>query len=275
MKIYLSSDMEGTAGIVDWAQCIGESAEAVAGRALLLGEVNAAIEGALAAGATEVVVNDSHSAMRNLDPTALAGGASYLSGAGKPLYMVQGLDDSFDAALFVSYHSSVGGAGNLSHTYNPNAFSEVRLDGVVTGEAGINALVAAHHGVPVVLVTGDRLACAETAALLPGITQAVVKEPISRDAALSLHPDRARAVIRDAARAAVAGAADLGPPRFGSPVTLELDVRVTDVAEVAARVRGVDRTGDRSLRIAGTDLLELYRTFVSVVLMTRGAAAVH
>ena len=275
MKVYLSSDMEGTAGIVDWEQCIGDSPAAVLGRELLLGEVNAAIEGAFDGGATEVLVNDSHSAMRNLPPDALARESSYLSGAGKPLYMVQGLDGSFDAALFVSYHSSVGGAGNLSHTYNPNAFSEIRIDGVVTGEAGINALVAAHHGVPVVLVTGDRLACEETAALLPGITMAVVKEPVSRDAALSLHPTRARAVIREAARTAVAGAAELGPPRFGSPVTVELDVRVTDVAAVATRVRGVERTGDRSLRVAGTDLLELYRTFVTVVLLTRGAAAVR
>ena len=168
MKIFLSSDMEGTAGVVDWEQCVGDGPQAAAGRKLLLDEVNAAIEGAMAGGATEVVVNDSHSTMRNLPPDALAGEASYISGSHKPLYMMQGLDGSFDAVLFVSYHGSVGAPAGLSHTYSPRVVVEARLDGVVTGEAGINALVAAHYGVPVVLVTGDRCACEETAALIPG-----------------------------------------------------------------------------------------------------------
>ena len=200
MKVFLSSDMEGTAGVVDWQQCVGDGPEAAAGRALLLAEVNAAIEGALAGGATEIVVNDSHSTMRNLPADALAGGASYISGSHKPLYMMQGLDDSFDAVMFVSYHGSVGAPAGLSHTYNPRAVIEARLDGVVTGEAGINALVAAHYGVPVVLVTGDRCACEETAALIPGVHAAVVKEHVSRLAAHSLHPARACALIRETAQ---------------------------------------------------------------------------
>src|ERR1022692_2887801 len=99
MKVFLSSDMEGTAGVVDWAQCIGDGPEAAAGRRLLLAEVNAAIEGALAGGAREIVVNAPPSAMRNLPRDALAGQASYISGSHKPLYMMQGLDSSFDAVL--------------------------------------------------------------------------------------------------------------------------------------------------------------------------------
>ena len=215
MKIFLSSDMEGTAGVVDWEQCVGDGPQAAAGRKLLLDEVNAAIEGAMAGGATEVVVNDSHSTMRNLPPDALAGEASYISGSHKPLYMMQGLDDSFGAVLFVSYHGSVGAPAGLSHTYSPRVVVEARLDGVVTGEAGINALVAAHYGVPVVLVTGDRCACDETAVLIPGVYAAVVKEPVSRTAAHSLHPSRARALIRDTAEKAVAGAA--AAAGFGHP----------------------------------------------------------
>ena len=115
-KVFLSSDMEGTAGVVDWAQCTGDGPEAVAGRRLLLAEVNAAIEGALAGGASEIVVNDSHSVMRNLPPDELAGGASCISGSHKPLYMMQGLDGSFGAVLFVSYHGSAGAPAGLSHT---------------------------------------------------------------------------------------------------------------------------------------------------------------
>jgi D-amino peptidase len=271
MKVFVSSDMEGTAGIVDWQQCVGDGPEAAAGRLLLLAEVNAAIEGAVAGGATEIVVNDAHSTMRNLPPDALAGGASYISGSHKPLYMMQGLDGSFDAVLFVSYHGSVGAPAGLSHTYSPRMVSEARLGGVVTGEAGINALVAAHYRVPVVLVTGDDCACAETAVLIPGIHTAVVKEHVSRLAAHSLHPDRARALIREAAQRAVEGASEARPPPVGS-APLELSVRTTDIAEAAAWVRGVVRTGPRDLRIDGDDPLAVYRSFCAAVMLTRSVA---
>jgi D-amino peptidase len=273
MKIFLSSDMEGTAGVVDWEQCIGDGPAAAAGRRLLLGEVNAAIAGALAGGATEIVVNDSHSTMRNLPPAELGGGASYISGSHKPLYMMQGLDDSFAAVLFVSYHGSMGAPAGLSHTYNPRAVIEARIDGVVTGEAGINALVAAHYGVPVVLVTGDRSACEEAAALIPGIGVAVVKEPVSRAAAHSLHPDRACDLIREAARAAVAAAAYVEPPPLAG-ATLELAVRTTDIAEAASWVRGVQRTGPRELRVTGPDPLAVYRSFCAAILLTRTVAEI-
>jgi len=271
MKVFLSTDMEGTAGVVDWEQCIGDGPEVAAGRRLLLAEVNAAIEGALAGGATEIVVNDSHSTMRNLPARELAGGASYISGRHKPLYMMQGLDGGFDAVLFISYHGSVGAAAGLSHTYNPRAVVEARLNGTVTGEAGINALVAAHYGVPVVLVTGDRCACEETAALIPGVHCAVVKEHVSRVAAHSLHPDRACALIQDTATTAVAAAPGAEPPPLASAV-LEISVRTTDIAEAAAWVRGVERIGSRELRFTGDDPLSVYRSFCAAILLTRTVA---
>jgi D-amino peptidase len=273
MKVFLSSDMEGTAGIVDWEQCLGTGPEAAAGRLLLLGEVNAAIQGALAGGATEIVVNDSHSTMRNLPPAELAGGASYISGSHKPLYMMQGLDGSFGAVLFISYHGSMGAPACLSHSYNPRAVTEARLGGVVTGEAGINALVAAHYGVPVVLVTGDRTACDEAAALIPGVHVAVVKEAVSRVAAQSLHPARACELIREQARQAVAGAAGAEPPALGS-AALEATVRTTDIAEAASWVRGVDRIGPRELRFTGADPLAVFRSFIAAILLTRNIADV-
>jgi D-amino peptidase len=272
MKIFLSSDMEGTAGIVDWEQCVGDGPAAAAGRRLLLDEVNAAIEGAMAGGATEIVVNDSHYQMRNLPPGSIAGQASYISGRHKPLYMMQGLDQTFAAVLFVSYHGSVGGAAGLSHTYNPRAVVEARINGVVTGEAGINALVAAHYGVPVVLVTGDRCACEETAALIPGVRAAVVKEHVSRLAARSLHPSRACELIRAAAQEAVSGSAAAGPPPFTSPVTMDISVRNTDIAEAATWVRGVEQVGPRELRIQGDDLLSIYRSFASAIMLTQSIA---
>jgi D-amino peptidase len=271
MKVFLSSDMEGTAGVVDWEQCVGDGPEAAAGRRLLLAEVNAAIEGARAGGASEIVVNDSHYMMRNLPPEELAAAASYISGSHKPLYMMQGLDGSFDAVALVSYHGSVGAPAGLSHTYSPRVVAEARLNGVVTGEAGINALVAAHFGVPVVLVTGDRCACEETAALIPGIHAAVVKEPVSRTAAHSLHPSRACALIRETAEKAIAGAQGAEPPPLAD-ATLEISVRTTDIAEAASWVRGVDRTGPRELRIRGEDALATYRSFCAAILLTRTVA---
>jgi D-amino peptidase len=273
MKVFLSSDMEGTAGVVDWDQCVGDGPEAAAGRRLLLAEVNAAIEGAVAGGATEIVVNDSHANMRNLPPAELAGGASYISGSHKPLYMMQGLDGSFDAVLFISYHGSIGAPAGLSHTYNPRAVMEARLGGTVTGEAGINALVAAHYGVPVVLVTGDRCACEETAALIPGVHCAVVKEHVSRLAAHSLHPEQACALIRETAQKAVAGAGAAEPPPLAS-AALEISVKNTDIAEAATWVRGVERTGPRELRFTGPDPLAVYRSFCAAILMTRTVAEV-
>jgi D-amino peptidase len=271
MKIFLSSDMEGTAGVVDWEQCVGDGPEAAAGRRLLLAEVNAAIEGAIEGGATQIVVNDSHSKMRNLPADELAGEASYISGSHKPLYMMQGLDESFDAVLFVSYHGSIGAPAGLSHTYNPRAVLEVTLNGTVTGEAGINALVAAHYGVPVVLVTGDRCACEETAALIPGVHSAIVKEHVSRLAAHSLHPARACSLIRDRAQAAVSAVAAASPPPL-DPGVLEVFVRTTDIAEAATWVRGVERAGPRLLRIQGDDLLATYRAFCAAILLTRSVA---
>jgi D-amino peptidase len=273
MKVFLSTDMEGTAGVVDWEQCVGDGPQAAAGRKLLLAEVNAAIEGAIAGGATEIVVNDSHATMRNLPPAELAGQAAYISGSHKPLYMMQGLDDSFDAAMFISYHGSVGAPAGLSHTYNPRAVVEARIDGAVTGEAGINALVAAHYGVPVVLVTGDSCACEETAALIPGVQQAVVKEHVSRLAARSLHPELACALIRERAQAAIAGAAGSAPPPL-DPGVLTVSVRTADIAEAASWVRGVEQTGPRELRIHGADRLATYRSFCAAILLTRSVAEV-
>jgi D-amino peptidase len=150
---------------------------------------------------------------------------------------------------------------------------EARLGGAVTGEAGINALVAAHYRVPVVLVTGDRCACEETAALIPGIHQAPVKEHVSRAAAHSLHPARACALIRETAQQAVAGAGGTPPPPLGS-APLEISVRTTDIAEAATWVRGVVRTGPRELRFEGDDPLAVYRSFCAAILLTRAVAEV-
>lgn len=275
MKIFLSSDMEGTAGVVDWAQCRPGQPEYTYYRSLLQDEVNAAIKGALAGGASEFLVNDSHSTMANLRPDALAGRARYLSGRHKPFYMMQGLDPSFDAVFFVSYHGSMSSErATLSHTYNPAAIAEVRLNGVVAGESGINALVALGHGVPVVLITGDDTTVAEAEPFCPGVVGAVVKSSVSRFAADSLHPADAREVIHDAARRAIESLPSAAALTITLPATLTVRMRNPDLAEMATWVSGVEpEPGDAvTVRITDEDPIRLYRTFITVVLLTRGIA---
>lgn len=273
MKIYLSSDMEGTAGVVDWAQCIGPSAEYEHYRRLLQDEVNAAIDGALAAGATEILVNDSHSTMQNLRPAELHGGARYLSGRIKPMYMMEGLDPSYDAVLFVSYHGSMASeASTLSHTYNPKSVARVLLNGVEVGESGINALVALGHGVPIVLVTGDDTTAREASAICPDVVTAVVKHSVSRFAADSMHPAAACELIRERAQQAVESLGTARLPQITLPATLQVSLRDAGLAQVATRVAGVRQVDPVTIEITDDDPVRLYQTFITVVLLARGTA---
>jgi len=271
VRIFLSTDIEGTAGIVDWGQVLGPGAEYELGRRLLLDEVNAAIDGAADAGANEFLVNDSHYTMQNMPPGELHGSASYLSGKHKPLYMMEGLDGGFDAVFMVSYHGSIGHErAILSHTYNPGAIWEVKLNGVVTGEAGLNALVALHHGVPVALITGDQATADEADAFMPGIETVVVKRSVSRFAAENLHPAKACELIRAGARAAVERLGELKPPAIELPPTIEITFLTADMAEAATALRGVERTDHRTVTFLSGDPLQAYRTFVTIVALTRG-----
>jgi D-amino peptidase len=271
----MSFDMEGVAGIVDWEQCRPSGGDRYAvGCGLMLGEVNAAIEGAIAGGATEVVLNDSHGGMANLDPRLIAGGASYIAGRHKPLYMMEGLDERVDAVFLVGYHGSISGRpSTLSHTYNPEVFAGARVNGVEVGESGINALVAEHFGVPIAFVSGDSVTWAQTEAFAPGAVSVVTKESITRFSALNLHPAescrRIRAGAEEAVRRVAAGR--VGTPGITRPARLELDVQTGDMAEVATWARGTERVGERTVRIEGEDLLDVFRSFVAVNYITRQA----
>jgi D-amino peptidase len=269
VKVYISVDMEGVAGISDWEQCIAGGDDYALGRELVLGEVNAAIDGALRAGATEILVNDSHSFMRNLPPGELGGHASYLSGRYKPLYMMEGLDASYAAILLVGYHAAMPSPGVLSHTYNPRAIANVLLNDVLTGEAGINALVARHHGVPVAVITGDQYVGPEAAAFCPGLTVVQVKESVSRYAAEHLHPEVARDRIREGVASALGRVDELAAPSISLPATLEVELVSPDMAEQATWIRGVNRLDSRTVSFTDDDPLSLYRTFMTLVFLTR------
>jgi D-amino peptidase len=266
--------MEGVAGIVDWAQCRAPGQPYEEGRRLLLGEVNAAIDGARGGGATEIVCNDSHGTMNNVDPAELHGRAVYVAGRHKPLYMMEGMDSSVGAVFFVGYHGSISGASSvLSHTYNPSVISRVRLNGVECGESGINALVALACGAPVALITGDQQTITETDPFLKDAGRVVVKESITRFAASQLHPLDAREAIAAAATRAVrqAAAGSVPLPDIALPARLDVDTQTADMAAVASWVKGAERNGTRSVAIEGPDPLAVYRSFVALTYITRVA----
>jgi D-amino peptidase len=272
VKVFISTDFEGVAGIVDWDQILVGSHDYELGRRLLLGELNAAIDGALAAGATELVVNDSHSSMRNLPPDLIHGRATLITGKYKPLYMMQGLDDSFDAIFFLGYHGSIGASqAILSHSYNPRAIWEARLNGEIAGETALNALVAAHYGVPIALVTGDQVTTAEARQLDPAPHCVEVKRSISRTAAESLHPEVARERIREGARLALTEAKPPSAPVFAGRSEVELTFLTADMAEMAAWLRGVSvaEGRPRTVTFSAEHGLELFQTFVTIVMLTR------
>jgi D-amino peptidase len=274
MKVWISCDMEGVAGVSDWSQCLPTGAGYALGCELMLAEVNAAIDGALAAGADDIVVNDSHGGMINLDPSALHGRAAYLAGRHKPLYMMQGLDATADAIFLIGYHGSISGAPSaMSHTYNPEVFSGARVNGTWVGESGINALVARHFGVPIALVSGDQVTQQEALPFAPDAEYAVVKESVTRFSALNRHPEEARDLIREAAERAVRRVAsgEIDAPQITAPVRLELDHQTADMADVATWVGGVERVSERTVAIEGDDLFEVFRRFVAVNYITRQA----
>jgi D-amino peptidase len=206
--------------------------------------------------------------MTNLLPEEVDARARLVLGHYKPMYMLQGLDGDFDAAFFVGYHGAIGEPeAILSHTYNPRAVWEARVDGRVVGEIGINALVCEYFGVPIRLVTGDQVTAVEAREVIPGVHVAEVKRSYSRYSAESLSPDESRAVIRREAAACLAAVPSVEPAV--RPVTMELTFLVADMAGMAEWIRGVERTGPRTIQFTATDGLEAYRTFYTIIMLTR------
>jgi D-amino peptidase len=271
LKVFISSDLEGTAGIVAWDQTNPSDKSYDHAVALMLGEVNAAIEGALAAGATDIVVCDSHNSMRNLEPMGLHPAALLNQGGGKPLSMMQGIDDSFDAVFLTGYHAQVGEAGVLNHTYWGSVVSGVRLNGQAVGETGINAAVAGYFGVPVALVTGDSVLAREAEELLGNVETAAVKTPTGRFSATAVHPTVARERIRDAAARAVIRASDMEPFSLETPVTLEMSVLQSSQMDRIALIPGVDRITQRTMRFTHDDYITVFKCFLAACVLGQSA----
>lgn len=264
LKVFISADMEGVGGVSTWSvQAGAKGREYGKFRELMTREVNAAIEGAFAAGATDVVVGDSHGDGQNLDVELLDNRARLIRSWPRPLGMMQGVDASFGAVVFIGYHAAEGRpSAILAHTFTGTM--DVSLDGVAVPEAGFNAAVAGDFGVPVVFLSGDQAICEDARKLLGPIETAVVKEATGFYSATMIHPEEARKRIQEGVRRGVERRRELKPYRVARPVELRIRFDAIVNAEVVALLPGVERPSGNVIVFRGRDMIEVAR-FVSAI----------
>jgi D-amino peptidase len=281
MRVLISADIEGATGVTwpgdvqpgteQWQRC----------RRMFTSDINAAIAGFFASGAGEVLVSEAHATMRNLLLEDLDRRAVMLTGRHKELSMVEGIQDpAVEAVAFLGYHAAAGAEGVLAHTYLANSITSVRINGQVGSEGRLNACVAAEFGVPVVLVTGDDRACADAASYAPGALTVAVKECISRYAAICKPPEETAAAIAAAAAAAGKLAGRRAAGRCGAGTnpggyTVEIEVDATQLAQAAAIVPTVRRTGDRTVSYHSDSAWDMVRCFKTVTTMIAAAVEDH
>ena len=259
-KIYISVDMEGIAGVVSGDQLGPPGFEYERFRGFMTNETLAAIEGARAAGAGEIVVSDSHGNGESLLIERFPKDVQIVRSWPRPLGMMEGIDGSFAAVLFVGYHSStINPEGVRAHTLSSANLADLRLNGVSVPEAGLNAAIAGHFRVPVAMVTGDAAAVKEVQALLGPIEGAVVKWPLGFHSARTLTPEASCDLIRATAKKAVERVGTLKPYEVKAPVTLDVRFKNYRPSELLAYLPIVERTDAHSIRYKGKDMLETMR----------------
>ena len=260
LKVYISADMEGVAGVVTNEQLGPQGFEYERFRGFMTNEVLAAIEGAKAAGATEILVSDSHGNGQNLLIERFPKDVQIVRSWPRPLAMMQGIDASFDAVLFVGYHSStISTEGVRAHTMSSATLADVRLNGVSVPEAGLNAAIAGHFGVPVAMISGDDAAVKETQALLGPVEGAVVKWNYGFHSARTLTPEASCDRIREAAKKALGRRSEVKPYVLKTPITLEMRFKNYRPSEVLSYLPIVERIDAHAIRFRGKDLIETIR----------------
>jgi D-amino peptidase len=290
VRIYISADMEGITGLVDAGDVQPGGADYERGRVMMTEDVNAAIRGALAAGATEILVNDAHGPMRNILPDQLHAAARLVRGRPKPMGMLEGLDSTFDAAVCVGYHARAGTLGVLSHSFMGHEIEDMWLDDRPTGEIGLTHAAAAALGVPVVVLTGDDAACAEAADWDRSVRTVTVKKARDRFAAELLPVPEARQEIEKTAAAALQAASGetattgrltlvqaapraAAPPRDpAAPATLAVRWQSASVASMLLGIPGVTRRDSRTVAATAPApaLFRLFCVWISVAAALTG-----
>ncbi len=273
MKLFISADMEGVAGVVRDEQTDPAGRDYPLARHLMTLEVNAAIEGALEAGVQEIVVSDGHWSGTNLLPEELHPAAELLSGYPRRLYMAEGMGPGFDAAFFVGYHASAGTRDAvLDHSgADPRLVPEVRLNGVRQSEGSLNGYLCGYFDCPVALFTGDAAAVSEMHGFRLEVEGVVVKESLAQQAARSLHPEIARRRIRTGAHRAFERLDNIAPMRLEGRGELQVDFLRTAMADSCERVPGVRRVGARSVAYAGDDYVQLYKLYLAMIDLAQAA----
>ena len=267
MKLYISSDMEGVAGVTAWQQVDARTPhpEYPLYRRYYTQEVAAAARGAKRAGASEITINDSHGPMRNLLFDELPADVRVIFGNRKPYSMVQDCDGSYAGAFFVGYHGGIGDADAvLCNTYTPSVIYEARINGVLCSEATINAALLGHSGVPLLYVSGDRTTVEGVQRQMPWVRGTIVKESIGNFSADSISPAAARRAIEADAAEALASAAQAKPFTFEPPIALEITYAKVEQADYVAMIPGFERTGPRSTRFVDDDMPTIFKAFVAV-----------
>jgi D-amino peptidase len=266
MNLYVSSDMEGVAGVCAWQQVDARTPhpEFAIYRRFYTQEVTSAIEGARAGGAAGVLVNDSHGPMRNLLLDELPDDVGVISGNRKPFSMVQGADGGFGGAFFIGYHGAAGDADAvLCHTYTPSIIYEVRVNGVRCSEATLNAGMLGSYGVPLLLATGDRTTVEGIVEQMPWVRGVIVKESIGSFAADSMVPAAAQRAIRREAEVAIAGAGAAKLFCFEPPITLDVQLVTAAQAQLVATIPSFERTGSRSVRFVHDSYPVVFKAFIA------------
>lgn len=258
MRILISVDMEGIAGVTGRAEVTTGTSDYERFRHLMTAEANAAIRGAFDGGADSVVVNDSHGGMRNLLYEELDDRAELISGHNKVLTMVEGAQDA-DGALFIGYHARAGSLrGVMDHTISSLQVHNWFMNGIAVSEAEINAALLSHFGVPVLLVSGDNQIAAQVEDRLPGTRTVIVKYGLDHRAARSLPRTTVWNMIREASQLAVQGPRPEVRALVG-PVTFRLEFTRSFYAEIAALMPSVKRIDGRTIEVQGRDVIEAWR----------------
>lgn len=271
MRILISADLEGISGVVHTTETNPGGYDYERGRALMTAEVNAAVAGVLeAVPAAEVLVADAHGPFRNLLPEDLDRRAHLVRGKPRPLGMLAGLDDDTDAVLFIGYHARAGrGPAVLAHTIGA-AVLDVRLDGRPMGEIGLNAAMAGHHGAPVVLLSGDDVACAELLELAPGAATVAVKQALGQCAAIALHPEEARDQLHRTAARAIRRHEQVPLVTVPGPIQVEVDLYRPDTVDLATLIPGVRRAeGARTVTYTAADMPAAYQVITLITQLTQ------
>jgi len=259
LKVFISVDMEGLCGVIHWEDVSRTGKDYSIFRKQMSLEAAAAIRGARAAGATEIVVRDSHGSARNILPDLLPKGVRLIRDwSGGPLGMMEGIDKSFDAVIFVGYHARAGTADAvLEHTYTGSVFN-LKLNGKLMPEAGLNAAIAGYFKVPVVMIAGDAAVAKQAKELLGDLECAVVKEGIG-NAAKMLHPEDACSLIEETAKRALQRLGEFKPYRFSPPYTMEVTFNDEGMAYRASLFPKAMRIDTRTVSYTHNDLIEVLK----------------